>query len=180
MAPGVIATAAFFSANFDCLLSNLTRYSVVGFKDLFKKKEPVKEMPGAQEIDSGLKYRDISITITFDPEQSKAHIEEDYTVLNKEGIDQIVLKIFVPWLKGDQYADRDDQKVFESISAYAAKYHFGRIIAKYSPTGEDAYFGQFEFDFESSGEYTADMLEASAMQVYVKDGEIIKVSGYDI
>ena len=133
----------------------------MGFKDLFKKKEPVKEMPGAQEIDSGLKYRDISITITFDPEQSKAHIEEDYTVLNKEGIDQIVLKKFVPWLKGDQYADRDDQKVFES-------------------TGEDAYFGQFEFDFESSGEYTADMLEASAMQVYVKDGEIIKVSGYDI
>lgn len=45
----------------------------MGFKDLFKKKEPVKEMPGAQEIDSGLKYRDISITITFDPEQSKAH-----------------------------------------------------------------------------------------------------------
>ena len=45
---------------------------------------------------------------------------------------------------------------------------------------EDAYFGQFEFDFESSGEYTADMLEASAMQVYIKDGEIIKVSGYDI
>lgn len=80
----------------------------MGFKDLFKKKEPVKEMPGAQEIDSGLKYRDISITITFDPEQSKAHIEEDYTVLNKEGIDQIVLKKFVPWLKGDQYADRDD------------------------------------------------------------------------
>ena len=100
----------------------------MGFKDLFKKKEPVKEMPGAQEIDSGLKYRDISITITFDPEQSKAHIEEDYTVLNKEGIDQIVLKKFVPWLKGDQYADRDDQKVFESISAYAAEYHFGRQV----------------------------------------------------
>ena len=138
----------------------------MGFKDLFKKKEPVKEMPGVQEIDSGLKYRDIPIIITFDPEQSKAHIEDDYAVLNKEGIDQIILKKFVPWLKGDQYADRDDQKVFESISAYA--------------TGEDAYFGQFEFDFESSGEYTADMLEASAMQVYIKDGEIIKVSGYDI
>ena len=134
----------------------------MGFKDLFKKKEPVKEMPGVQEIDSGLKYRDIPVIITFDPEQSKAHIEDDYAVLNKEGIDQIILKKFVPWLKGDQYADRDDQKVFESI------------------TGEDAYFGQFEFDFESSGEYTADMLEASAMQVYIKDEEIIKVSGYDI
>lgn len=46
----------------------------MGFKDLFKKKEPVKEMPGAQEIDSGLKYRDIS----FDPEQSKAHIRKNH------------------------------------------------------------------------------------------------------
>ena len=93
----------------------------MGFKDLFKKKEPVKEMPGVQEIDSGLKYRDIPVIITFDPEQSKAHIEDDYAVLNKEGIDQIILKKFVPWLKGDQYADRDDQKVFESISAYAVE-----------------------------------------------------------
>ena len=83
----------------------------MGFKDLFKKKEPVKEMPGVQEIDSGLKYRDIPVIITFDPEQSKAHIEDDYAVLNKEGIDQIILKKFVPWLKGDQYADRDDQQV---------------------------------------------------------------------
>jgi hypothetical protein len=63
---------------------------------------------------------------------------------------------------------------------YAVEYHFGRIIAKYSPTGEDAYFGQFEFDFESSGEYTSDMMEGSAMQVYVKDGMVVKVSGYDI
>ena len=152
----------------------------MGLKDLFKKKEPAKEAPAVQELDSGLKYRDIPIIITFDSEQSKAHIEEDFSVLNKEGIDLIVLKKYVPWLKGDQYKDKDDQKVFESISVYAAEYHYGRIIAKHSPTGEDAYFGQFEFDFESSGEYTADMMEACAMQVYVKDGEIIKVSGYDI
>ena len=84
----------------------------MGFKDLFKKKEPTKEMPVVQETDSNLKYRDIPIIITFNPEQSKAHIEEDYAVLNKEGIDQIILKKFVPWLKGDQYAERDDQKVF--------------------------------------------------------------------
>ena len=133
-----------------------------------------------RETNSGLKYRDVPIIIRFDLEQSKAHIEEDYAALNTEGVDQIILKEFVPWLKGDQYAERDDQKIFESISVYAAEYHFGRIIAKYSPTGEDAYFGQFEFDFESSGEYTADMMEGSAMQVYVKDGMIVKVSGYDI
>ena len=152
----------------------------MGFKDLFKKKEPVKETPAVQEIDSGLKYMDIPVMITFDLEQGKAHIEEDFAVLNKEGIDQIILKKYVPWLKGEQYKDKDDLKVFENISAYAVEYHYGRIIAKYSPTGEDACFGQFEFDFESSGEYTADMMEVCAMQVYVKDGEIIKVSGYDI
>ena len=151
----------------------------MGFLDLFKKKEAAKAV-SLQEIDSGLKYKDIPVIITFEPELSKEHIEEDFAVLRKEGIDQIVLKRFVPWLKTDRYKDRDDLKIFESISVYAAEYHYGRIVAKYSPTGEDAYFGQFEFDFESSGEYTADMMESCAMQVYVKDGEIVKVSGYDI
>ena len=152
----------------------------MGFLDLFKKKEAAKAVSAVQEIDSGLKYKDIPVIITFEPELSKEHIEEDFTVLRKEGIDHIVLKRFVPWLKTDRYKDRDDLKIFESISVYAAEYHYGRIVAKYSPTGEDAYFGQFEFDFESSGEYTADMMESCAMQVYVKDGEIVKVSGYDI
>ncbi|MBQ1482404.1 MAG: hypothetical protein IIZ28_02415 [Erysipelotrichaceae bacterium] len=151
----------------------------MGFLDLFKKKEAAKAV-SLQEIDSGLKYKDIPVIITFEPELSKEHIEEDFAVLRNEGIDQIVLKRFVPWLKTDRYKDRDDLKIFESISVYAAEYHYGRIVAKYSPTGEDAYFGQFEFDFESSGEYTADMMESCAMQVYVKDGEIVKVSGYDI
>ena len=152
----------------------------MGFLDLFKKKEAAKAVSAVQEIDSGLKYKDIPVIITFEPELSKEHIEEDFTVLRKEGIDHIVLKRFVSWLKADRYKDRDDLKIFESISVYAAEYHYGRIIAKYSPTGEDAFFGQFEFDFESSGEYTADMMESCAMQVYVKDGEIVKVSGYDI
>ena len=57
---------------------------------------------------------------------------------------------------------------------------YGRIIARYSPTGEENYFGQFEFSFESGSAYTADMLEAVAMQVYVLDGKIVKVDGYDV
>lgn len=71
-------------------------------------------------------------------------------------------------------------KVFDNISVYAVEYHYGRVIAKYSPTGEDANFGQFEFDFESSGEYTSDMMESCAMQVFVKDEEIVGVSGFEI
>ena len=56
---------------------NLGMLSIMGFKDLFKKKEMTKETPVVQETDSGLKYRDIPIIITFDPEQSKigrAHV----------------------------------------------------------------------------------------------------------
>ena len=56
----------------------------------------------------------------------------------------------------------------------------GRIIADYSPTGEEGFFGQFEFDFVSGSDYTADMLEATAMQVYIHDGRIVRVSGYEI
>ena len=63
---------------------------------------------------------------------------------------------------------------------YAIDYSYGQIAASYSPTGEDAFFGQFEFDFESSDAYTADMLEGTAMQVYVYEGKVVKVIGYEI
>ena len=65
----------------------------MGFLGFFKKKEPTKEPPAVQEIDSGLKYRDIPVIITFEPELSKEHIEEDFAVLNKKGIDDYLQKL---------------------------------------------------------------------------------------
>lgn len=59
-------------------------------------------------------------------------------------------------------------------------YHYSRIIAKYSPTEEDGFFGQFEFDFKSANDYTADMLEATAFEVYVKNGEVVGTDGFEI
>ena len=64
----------------------------MGFIGFFKKKEPAKESTIVHEINSGMKYKDIPIIITFEPELSKEHIEEDFAVLSKEGIDQIILK----------------------------------------------------------------------------------------
>lgn len=149
----------------------------MGLTDLFKKKNTP---PAIQETDSGLEFRGIPVIVEFDLKAGIAHVREDFSVLEKEGIDKIILEKFVPWLKGDQFADRDDRTVFDQIALFSISYHYGRIIEKYSPTGKDDYFGQFEFDFESCGEYTEDMLEAAAMQVYVRDGAVVKVSGYDI
>ena len=59
-------------------------------------------------------------------------------------------------------------------------YDYGRIIAEYSPTGKEDFFGHFEFEMESSNDYTSDMLEAVAMEVYVLGDEIVKVDGYDV
>ena len=125
-------------------------------------------------------YKDVPIEIEFDIDQSKEHIEEDIRVLCDTGIDSLIKEHFIPWLLNDQFKDRDPQKVFEGLRVFEIFYNYGKIIAKYSPTGEENYFGQFEFDFESSNEYTEDILEASAMKVYILNGKIVKVEGYDI
>lgn len=125
-------------------------------------------------------YKGLPIEIQFDPEISRAHLEDDLAVLDRAGFDWIVRERFIPWLKGADFTDRDDDKIFEGLKLYEILYNYGKIIAKYSPTGEENMFGQFEFSFESASEYTADMLEAVAMQVYILNGEIVKVGGYDI
>lgn len=127
-----------------------------------------------------MKYRDIDVTITLKEDDSKKHIKEDFEVLEKIGIDNIIKEKFIPWLLGEEFLDRDKDKVFEGLSLYEIDYHYGKIIDKYSPTGEENYFGQFEFCFESGSDYTSDILEAVAMEIYVLDGNVVKVSGYDI
>ncbi len=127
-----------------------------------------------------LTYKDVPIEIEFDMDQSKEHIDQDFRVLCEIGIDNLIKEHFIPWLLNEQFKDRDPQKVFEGLRVFEIFYNYGKIIAKYSPTGEENYFGQFEFDFESSNEYTEDILEASAMKVYILNGKIVKVEGYDI
>lgn len=127
-----------------------------------------------------MKYKDIDIVISSNTEESEEHIKSDYEVLNKVGIDNIIKEQFIPWLLGEQFKDKDINKVFEGLKVYDISYYYGKIIADYSPTKKEDFFGQFEFSFESSNDYTNNILEAVAMQVYVLNGSIVKVSGYDI
>ena len=142
---------------------------------LFKKKI---ETPA--EILSGIRYQNTEIVIDFNGEESRKHIREDFDALQREGIEKTIREQFIPWLKGEQFPEKKDDLVYEGLHLTEILYHYGRIIARYSPTGKDEQFGQFEFQFDSCSTYTEDMLEAVAMQVYVKDGRIVKVSGYDV
>ena len=144
------------------------------------KKKHTNSAPVIEYADSGLSWNGIPIEISFRPEESRAHIQEDFAVLESCGIETLIRERFLPWLKTENFADLDDERIMEGLKLTGILYTYGRIVARYSPTGEDDMFGQFEFDFASSGPYTEQLLEASAMQVYVKDKKIVKVSGYDI
>lgn len=151
--------------------------SLKGIKfDIFEEKNE----PKISTV-SDLKYNEVNIAIYPSAmEESKKHIVQDYEVLKQEGIENIIKKKFIPWLKGEEFPDRDDNEIFMGMEIYQISYIYSKIAAKYSPTGEENFFGRFEFSFVSSNDYTSDMLEAVAMEVYVYDGRIVKVRGYDI
>ena len=127
-----------------------------------------------------MKYKSVDIVISFNKEESEKHIKPDYEALNNIGIDNIIKEQFIPWLLGEQFIDKDLNKVFDGLKVYEISYHYGKIVADYSPTKVEDHFGQFEFCFESCNDYTKDLFEAVAMQVYVLNESVVKVSGYDI
>lgn len=143
--------------------------------NIFKRK---KQKDGNQVDD--IQYNGITVNVELNVEESKKHLNYDFSVLKNTGIEELIRKQFLPWLKGEDFKSKDDDKILEGLKLYEITYYYGKIIEKYSPINKEAFFGQFEFCFSSSSEYTEDMLEAVAMQVYVHEGKIVKVSGYDI
>ncbi len=123
----------------------------------------------------------VSVEILDDnKEESQKHIEHDFAVLVRENIDKIIKERFISWIKGEDFSDRDDDLIFEGLNVYYICYDYGRIVEEYSPTGKEDFFGHFEFEMESSNDYTSDMLEAVSMEVYVLGDDIVEVSGYDV
>ena len=129
---------------------------------------------------SGFKYNDIDILITTDIEISKKHISNDYLIIENTDMKQLMKDNFLPWLKGQDNVNMDDENILDGLKLYEISYHYDKIGSQYSPTGKEDYFGQFEFCFESGSEYTANLLEVAAMEVWVNDNKIVHVSGYDI
>ena len=132
------------------------------------------------EKTSELSFRGVPVTIIFDIEAGQHHLAEDFAALEKAGIDNLIKTDFIAWLKGDNGTNISDETILAGLHLYGVNYQYGKIVAQYSPTGEEDNFGQFEFDFDCGNEECRDVFEAVAMQVYVHDGEIVKVSGFDI
>ncbi len=156
------------------------------FNILKKEKFEIKNIEFIDETDiidipkTNLKYNDIEILISANKEESLKHIENDYNILTKEGIEKLIKTNFISWLKGNEFKDLDDQKIYNGLQLTNISYHYHRIIGKYSPTEKDDYFGEFEFDFESGNEYTKDLLQASAFVILVNNDKIYFGRNYDI
>lgn len=129
---------------------------------------------------TGVKYKDVEIEIDDETEDSRNHFYEDYNIILQEGIDKIIKEKFIPWLKGEDFTDRDDEKILEGLKVYYVMYRYSKCIAEYSPIGKEEYFGVFEFHFESSDDYVSDILQAVAMEIYIYGNKIVKVDGYEV
>lgn len=150
----------------------------MGLFDKFKKRDNSNADNILNYAVSDYEYNGISVEVN--DEESLKHLGEDFACIQREGIEKIITERFIPWFKGEDFADKDDKKIFDGLRVYSITYTFSKINADYSPTKQEDYFGQFEFDFESSSEYTSDMLEATAMEIYINNGKVVQVSGFEI
>ena len=130
--------------------------------------------------ETNLKYNDIDIVIGSNKEDSLLHIKKDFDVIQKAGIDKLIKSNFIPWLKGEDNKDLDDEEIFNGLKITDISYSFNKIVEKYSPTNKDDYFGEFEFDFVSCNDYTKNLLQASAFVVLVNNDNIYFGNNFDI
>lgn len=159
----------------------------MGIFDKFKKQEfKIKNIEYINQSDlvkipkTNLKWNNIDILISSNNEESSKHIQNDYEVLESEGIEKLIKNNFIPWLKGDEFKNLDNDKIYNGLKLTNISYHYHKIISKYSPTEKDDFFGEFEFDFESNNNYTQDLLQASAFVVLVNDKKVYYGRNYDI
>ena len=133
----------------------------MGIMNLFKKKKSGFE-DKVPPFDTDIVYQGVNIWITDNIEESKLHVEEDYAKLTEIGIDKIVREMYLPWLKAEEFKDRDDDKILEGLKIDDITYEY------ISATGE----GRFDIFFISCSTDTYDMLESDCMELTLKDGDI--------
>ena len=132
----------------------------MGIFDIFGKK-PSGKGSSREIYTSELGYDGANICIDTNIEESKAHLHEDFAVLLAEGIEKLIRERFVPYLKSDEFADMDDERIFNGLKLYDITY--ARTQRGY---------GRVQFFFESGDDCTAEIMESDAMEVYIRGGKI--------
>ena len=158
----------------------------MGLLDIFKKKEfKIKNIEFIDESHlvsipkTNLKYKNIEIKIGSNSEESLKHINEDFETLRKEGIEKFVKTNFISWLKGNDFKNLDDEKIYKGLKIASISYSYKFICEKYSPTKKDDYFGEFEFEFVSNNKYTENLLQASMLVLLTNDGKVYYDNSFD-
>lgn len=129
---------------------------------------------------SSKNYNGVPIEIDRFIEESKKHLEEDYAVLEKEGVESIIRRRFLPWFITDKFKDRDENLIFEGLKIDSIVYCYSLYVDRFSPTNKSEQIGRFDFFFTSGNDYVSDMMESVSMQVYVLHGQIVKVDGNEV
>ena len=151
----------------------------MGFFDIFKKKS-MSDIRLVESYTSDLTYGGIAIDIDYNVEESKEHLPEDFSVLQNEGIENIIRSRYLPWFKGEEFKDRDDDLILEGLKPYSIVYRYGPIEKKYTHTETYEKGGEFSFFFECGNDYIRDMMESVAMKLYVYNGQIVGTDGYEV
>ena len=147
---------------------------------LFKKKKNSDIEEYSKTVIDDLEYNGVHVVVTFRKDESLKHLYDDFKTLEEHGIERIIRDEFIPWLVNTEFQDKDKEKVFEGLKVVFVAYTYGMICEKYSPTGADDYFGQFELHLNSCNDYTEDMLQQSAIEIYILDGKIAGTRKWDV
>lgn len=115
------------------------------------------------------------INIGIKEEKYLKYLDKDFPIM-KSNVNKLIDNELIPWIKPTKELTFD--KIKNDLKLYCISYSYNHIIAKYSPTQKDDYFGEFDFSFESKEGYS--YIQAVEMKVYIKNNEILKVSCYDI
>jgi hypothetical protein len=105
-----------------------------------------------------------------------SHLKEDYDTAKKNFISKLK-DTFIPWLKSEEINEKNYKK---HIKLYEIQYSYKHIIEKYSPTGKDGYFGEFEFCFNGVSDIGKHDCQAAALVLTIQNNKVVKAHCYDI
>ena len=149
--------------------------------NLFKKLSPKPQNEAVpKSIITNYSYGEIPVEVEYNIDASMERLPYDFETLKKEGIDNIIKERFIPWLKTDEFRDRDGELIFKGLKLYSIVYCYAMIDARYSHSNQQEMAGQFDFFIESGNEFSSDMMESVDMQIYVLLVHIVKVDGYEV
>lgn len=88
--------------------------------NLFKKLSPKPQNEAVpKSIITNYSYGEIPVEVEYNIDASMERLPYDFETLKKEGIDNIIKERFIPWLKTDEFRDRDGELIFKGLKLYS-------------------------------------------------------------